>query len=226
VSDIFDLIGWILLSIPAALLLIFGFFGLLLASIILYVIAWSHEWPRHRPFIWLAGFVCRRFDLPIGEQLSKFRDIIWDRYNEHSIENNIIPNKDRAIAYGERIIDRQINKARGILPFNSILLVLVGPARNGILIWEGTEISGLLLKILWAGTIFDLMISSILLLEIFTVFWGSISIYEDWKNEITTSFRLSRNRSVILDVAILLSAICVISTIIVVFSVPLFAVKR
>jgi hypothetical protein len=206
-------------------LLIFGFFGLLLALIILYVIAWSHEWPRHRPFSWLARFVCLQFDLPIGSQLSAFTNIIWDRYNNHTLESNVIPNKDRVIAYGERIIDRQINKARGILPFNSILLVIVGPARNGILLWEGTDISGTLLRILWAGTIFDLMLSSILLLEIFTVFWGSMDIYREWKNEITTSFRLSRNRSVILDVAILLSATCVISTIIVVFSVPLFAVK-
>lgn len=39
---------------------------------------------------------------------------------------------DRLISYAERIIDRQINKARGILPFNSIVIAAFGFERGEI----------------------------------------------------------------------------------------------
>lgn len=222
-AHLLDITIWILLAIPAVVLAFVGFAALCLVILILIIILWTHTWPRSQPFMTIAKGICRCFDLPIGEKLLCFKNIIWNRYNV----GPDVQNKDRAIAYAERIIDRQINKARGILPFNSILLVIIGPARNGIAQWSATATatSYFLMKTLWIVTIIDLSLSSILLLEIFTVFWGSIDVYKEWEEEISTSIRLSRNRSVVLDMAILLSALCVISVMIVVFSVPLFVTK-
>jgi hypothetical protein len=88
-----------------------------------------------------------------------FRNHIWYRYTgkEYPCDKDVnIQNLDRASAYMERVIDRIINKARGTLPFNSILLVIVGIERA-----ENTN------PLIVTVTLASLAFSSLILLTLF-----------------------------------------------------------
>jgi hypothetical protein len=72
-----------------------------------------------------AHAMTRQFPAPA--HLHVINNAIWKRYTRSDLPTGPIPvdsqpeRADGVIAYVERIVDRQINKARGILPFNSII---------------------------------------------------------------------------------------------------------
>jgi hypothetical protein len=73
--------------------------------------------PRLKPLFskatWITKPVCWILQIPLGQTLNDFKNSLLRRSNAES-----------ALSYMERVIDRQINKARGILPFNSIIMTI------------------------------------------------------------------------------------------------------
>lgn len=118
-----------------------------------------------------------------------------------------VQNKDRAIAYLERIVDRIINKARGILPFNSIMIALLGA--SGPLF----HLQGTLYKSVLGIAFLSLIVSSLLALRLFVVHWADISSFRSFNVEFENTLELVRSRSVALQFSIVCSAaalICVL----------------
>lgn len=110
---------------------------------------------------------------------------------------------DRALSYLERVIDRTVNKARGILPFNSVLLTILGLQLSNSPLPAALNWSHVL-GITAAGL---LILSCLLLLSIFWVHWGVESDYADFRNEFNSTASLIRDRSAVLQFSTLLSIV-------------------
>jgi hypothetical protein len=164
---------------------------------------------------WAAIAVCVVFQVPWGKRLLKRRDALWARYR--TVGGTI--DGDRVVAYVERIVDRQINKGRGILPFNSILMsFLAFEAQRHIQISDQLLLDNV--RNLHPWILAALAISSVLLLELFWVRWSKRRIYTSFSEELTSACVLVRDRSLVLDVAIILSLASVVSILVVEFLAP------
>jgi hypothetical protein len=111
---------------------------------------------------------------------------------------------DRAIAYIDRVMDRQINKARGILPFNSILLAILsfGSVHLGDAKWL---VAGLL------------VVSSLFCFLMFPVQWAKGSEpYSSFSKELADSVETARWRSIFIEIAIWTSAAALVIAIVVI----------
>lgn len=216
--------GCIALLAAALILTALGLAAMYL-SILIFVVICRKGWPRDKVHHWLARLFCRIFRLPIGKELRRFKTSIWNKYHfDDQRSDQLIQNKDRAIAYVERIIDREINKARGILPFNSILLVMVNFSHEYLKNFHSTNLcTEFLIHNTYKIILIDLGLSCVLLLEMFAVFWGQVELYNEWEEEIETSIRLSRNRAMVLDVTIVVSAVCLIVILAIDVALPIFA---
>lgn len=127
-----------------------------------------------------------------------------ENYRDKEIPERAIFDGHNAVSYSDRIVDRQINKARGILPFNSILIATISlESKNGF-----DTVSALLLTKLHGVIIAGLFISSILLLELFWVHWGKTEDYSSFRNEVRHATEMVRDRSIVLDTSIILSVAC------------------
>jgi len=137
---------------------------------------------------------CVLFRLPLGDRLLKFANQIGGRPD--------------AVPYMDRIIDREINKARGILPFNSILMGINSFGMSAI---KNVSDCAMQLQIaeLEKSIFYSLAISSILLLELFWVHWGKPERYQTPISEVYATAKIARDRAVVLDSAIILSIVCV-----------------
>lgn len=83
------------------------------------------------------------------------------------------PKGDMPVAAMDRIVDRQINKARGILPFNSLLMAII-TFENSALLRLSDHVLKVKISLLQTAVLYGLALSSILLLELFWVHWGKI----------------------------------------------------
>lgn len=168
---------------------------------------------------------------PKQKRYDKFGENIWHRYTKAPETTYVPPNSDdsdikdkpavgkpaaapidmpphradadRALGYLERVIDRTVNKARGILPFNSVLLTILGLQLSNSRLPAALQWSHVL-GITAAGL---LILSCLLLLSIFWVHWGVESDYEDFRNEFNSTASLIRDRSAVLQFSTLLSII-------------------
>jgi hypothetical protein len=139
------------------------------------------------------------------ETVNLFRNHIWKRYTDKEYPESAgvdVQNIDRASAYMERVIDRLLNKARGILPFNSILLVIVIAIMN-----SGLEKPDWLIN----TTLAILLGSSIMALLTFLVHWGDVNHYGKIENEFDTTTRIIWIRSFMLQISVILSLVGVLS---------------
>jgi len=136
---------------------------LLIAIAIAVVVAlWAHAMTRQ---------------FPAPTQLRAINNAIWKRYTRVDLPTGPIPadnqpeRADSVIAYVERIVDRQINKARGILPFNSIIIAALSfeKARSA----QSPVAGGINLGWLLLFVTLGLAISSALCLRMFFVRWTS-----------------------------------------------------
>lgn len=153
------------------------------------------RWPYFRR---VSMLICKIWGIPFGEDLFTISEAMFNRYAAASRESD-------ALAYADRVVDRQINKARGILPFNSILIATLSlENRNGV-----DPATSYILEYLSYPIIAGLFLSSILLLELFWVHWGKKSEYENFKAEVITGLVMARDRSTILDMSIILSIGCI-----------------
>lgn len=135
--------------------------------------------------------------IPPKEDTNNFRNNIWRRYTgqEFPLYGGVnVSDLDKASGYMERIIDRITNKARGILPFNTILLALVGITRSPSS------------NMMYIYTILILLsVSSLILLSLFLVHWGKIDHYQKFEDEFDTTVDIIRIRSYFLQLAIIFS---------------------
>lgn len=113
---------------------------------------------------------------------------------------------DRLLTYVERIVDRQINKARGIITFDSILLVAVRylSGQNGTSYASPNPLYTVSTQFLW--------ISILLCLLLFWVHWGSAAPKADFEREFLETADLIRTRSILVQWALYLSILSVLGT--------------
>jgi hypothetical protein len=129
---------------------------------------------------------------------------LWDRYRGTATAPDI-QNADRLITYVERIVDRQINKARGILPFNSIIIGVLSFERYRLDTQNGMY-AGFDLVVLLLFTMLCLGISSYLCLWLFLVRWGKDENYGAFDTELKSTLFLIRWRSILIECATIISA--------------------
>ena len=64
-----------------------------------------------------------------AEAHENFKNDLWRRAVPDNGNPTYQTSADRAVAHADRLVDRQINKVRGILPFNSIIMTVLGLER-------------------------------------------------------------------------------------------------
>ena len=137
-----------------------------------------------------------------AQALAEYQTSIWTRGVPDEQDPTFKASADRAVAYTDRQVDRQINKARGILPFNSIIMTVLSFERSRmhlptlsttefwdalILYWLPTSAFIAVLVIL--GT------SSWLCLNLFLVHWNK-GHYGGYEAEVKETLRLFVSRSI------------------------------
>jgi hypothetical protein len=144
--------------------------------------------------------------VPASGPLQGIKKALWKRQTGDDFPKEDQKARD-LLSYLERVIDRQINKARGILPFNSVILAVLSIERSRIPFslhdpegWHTYLLAFLFL------VMFGLAASSALCLVLFVVHWGPASQYGEFNTEVEGTVSLIRIRSVLLQYAIVLSA--------------------
>jgi hypothetical protein len=179
---------------------------------------------------WCSDHTRDFLGIPRDARLDDFVRHIRDRYCEKTDSGEMVitvSSWDRIAAYMERIIDRQINKSRGLLPFNSILLVVIPREFESKVcdvdctlslhtpplhtLAPDTPPPTFSLPILHSLDTIEALCfasivqSSVLLLTLLWIHWGDVDHYKTFSTEVEQTAAISRNRSVILDLAIVLS---------------------
>jgi hypothetical protein len=198
----------------------------LLAVVVVLSARLQNQIQRRAPF--LAVGLCWVLRVPIGGQLGAFVNAIHDRYVGGLQEFQPTETHrawfaqygDRAVGYLERIVDRQINKARGILTFVVILIAV-----NGLLVSDVHSLSKvrphlLMMKNLEHYIIGGLYISALLMLEFLWVRWGDPENYAMFTKEITESVKVIRKRSVIMNLTLWVLSLCIIGMVLIALLAP------
>jgi len=144
----------------------------------------------------------------------KFRDDLWNRYLGKQFPlydpATDIQNADRLLTYTERLIDRQINKARGILPFNSLIMAFLALQRFNLVAALTQTPGSIPLDVayfLLLTALAVLFASSLFCLYLFLFHWGSRAEYETFEAEILGSVTIIRARALIIQSATALAAL-------------------
>lgn len=141
------------------------------------------------------------------------RDILADIQNLERAVTNSDGGSDRALAYVERVMDRQINKLRGVLSFDALIIAFLSLERQRI----GTASLGpdyatgclfLLGLVLLA-----LVISSVMCLGLFRVVWSKPANFQDFETEHRTTVKLVAQRTKVVEKAVRLSEIAVVGAV-------------
>ena len=130
--------------------------------------------------------------------IKEFRNVWWVRYaREKKLDDEEIA--DRLISYLDRLVDRHINKARGILPFNSILLA--------VFTFEANRFASARPYLL--SPITGLLVSSVLCLSMFFVYWQR-DVYASWSSEVDFSVQKVIKTSIKIEWAAWISLFCML----------------
>jgi hypothetical protein len=130
--------------------------------------------------------------------IKEFRNVLWERYaREKKLNDEDIA--DRLISYLDRLVDRHINKARGILPFNSILLA--------VFTFEANRFASARPYLL--SPITGLLVSSALCLSMFLVYWQR-DVYTSWSSEVDFSVQKVIKTSIKIEWAAWISLFCMV----------------
>ncbi len=145
-----------------------------------------------------------------AEAHENFRNDLWRRAVPDNGNPTYQTSADRAVAHADRLVDRQINKVRGILPFNSIIMTVLGLERyrlsphllsvnpwGEIIYWLPT--SAFLIVLILLG------MSSMYCLELFRVNWNKNPGYGNFRDEFNSTVNLFNARCVSVTWAIVLS---------------------
>lgn len=135
---------------------------------------------------------------------------LWTRTTGQTAYTDPAPESgagDRALAYVDRVVDRTINKCRGVLPFNSLLLTL-----TVFLVSVQKKPSILLVEASTYLSLGGVLISSLIALLLFQVRWGHLQEYKSYAGEFQATVELVRRRSMYLQIAIALSIVGLLGT--------------
>jgi hypothetical protein len=149
---------------------------------------------------------------PGTTELNAIKNALWRRYLHGNFDpgrNEDRQNADRLITYAERVVDRQINKARGILPFNSIIIAVFSFERTKFPSPEFPT-GQINLTVLLYFAIALLAASSILCLMLFLVHWGRSYDYRTFATEFANTLDRVRSRSKVIEWATMMSIAAVI----------------
>ncbi len=189
-------------------------------------------------------------DMLIGTLGKRYVGELWDE-NFAALTAEQIQNADRLIAYAERVLDRQISKVQGILPFNAIVLAVISferdrmpdtlalalpqslidavrglppAAMHALEIATSYDVRVLGLLIM---TMLGLALSSLLCLSLFSVKWGPIRHYGSFWHELSSTLGTIRKRSRRIEWATVISQACLIVSVVLVAAAELNgAIKR
>jgi hypothetical protein len=160
-----------------------------------------------------------------ADKLQEFKKALWKRTVGKEFPNYAPDDKEdrqsgeRVVAYADRVIDRQINKTRGILPFNSIIIAVLSIERNRLPVPE--DFQSVLTITAFVLVLAGLVISSLLCLALFLVHWGDSGRYATFDAEFEDTVTLINKRSVNIEWATVLSEACLLGTILVVLMTEL-----
>jgi hypothetical protein len=120
---------------------------------------------------------------------------------------------DRALAYVERVIDRQINKLRGVLSFDALIIAFLSLERQRIATASlGPDFAtGCLLFL--TLVLLMLVISSVMCLDLFRVIWSKPTNFQDFETEHGTTVKLVAERTKVVERAVRLSEIAVVGAV-------------
>jgi hypothetical protein len=147
------------------------------------------------------------------DELEKYKKALRDRNTINDTTTNHaarLQSDDRLVAYADRLVDRQINKARGILPFNSIIMTVLSIERNRLHA-PSDPFSYMAVIPYWLPTAVFLIIllalglSSWNCLSLFLVRWGEHNDYSDFKREFDRTINIVNRRTLRIQWATVLS---------------------
>jgi hypothetical protein len=140
---------------------------------------------------------------PKSQFYSCYTNALLERFDRRPVESREgSPSKgvyEQASSYLDKVIDRQLNRARGLLTFNSILLALVNNEMSVVASHMGTR---LILSTL-------LLLSCMLLLGIMFVHWAHADDLQDIAKDLDGSFNICARRTRLVTILTLLSFIAV-----------------
>ena len=156
-----------------------------------------------------ASIMTARF--PGTTQLSEIRNGFWERCTGEPFPTTAVDARaqnekaDRVIAYIERVVDRQINKVRGILPFNSIIIAVFSFENAKLQPPHDPVIFNVNVRWLMLFVILGLAISNALCLKLFFVRWATAREYAFFHNEFANGLDVILRRSKVTEWAIIIS---------------------
>ena len=110
---------------------------------------------------------------------------------------------DAAVAYADRIIDRQLTKVRGILAFDGLILTFLGLIARGTALVDISEHHRVPVLVLMAL----LAAASAMCLFQFRARWGYVADFQTFSREIAATLALARRRSFWIERTVRLSLI-------------------
>jgi hypothetical protein len=155
--------------------------------------------------VW-AGVAILKF--PSSAEMDILRDMLWKRYLGKDYPTYAVGDRhdaDRLMGYAERVIDRQINKARGILPFNSIVIAAFSYERAQLLQKTPTIFNNVDVRFMLIFAMGLLAVSSFLCLLLMLVRFGAVADYGSFTAEIAKTVHVVRKRAIVLEIAVVLS---------------------
>jgi hypothetical protein len=129
----------------------------------------------------------------------------WNRFDRDDFEASIIERHawdekggmDRAVDYAYKLVDRQINKARGLLTYNALLFAAFRAIRPA---------TGPVSRAITFGAL-SALISCFPLLLMMYVAWGTRSNWKTSKNDFNAVCSVIYRRSYLLTTALVISGI-------------------
>ena len=106
-----------------------------------------------------------------------------------------------AVAYVDRIVDRQLTKVRGILAFDGLMLTFLGLVARGMPMLDIASLH----KVPVLLSMATLATSSGICLSQFRARWGYVADLQTFSGEIAATFALARRRSFWIERAVRLS---------------------
>jgi hypothetical protein len=128
---------------------------------------------------------------------------------------------DRAIAYVERVIDRQINKLRGVLSFDALIIAFLSIERTRLPAAQAGADFATSCLFLIAVVLVLLVASSVMCLDLLRVRWPPPDNFTDFASEHRTTVKLVAERTRTIERAVRLAEVGVIGAVLSFFVIEL-----
>jgi hypothetical protein len=153
--------------------------------------------------------------LPNASKAEEFKKNLWKKHfnlaypglpEQENPPSDSRQQSDRLLSYLERVVDRTINKARGVLPFNSLIMAVLSIEKSRLdIVFSMTNLWNSWTIVYFYAVIIGLAVSSYKCLELFLVRFGPIEIYGKIKEEVDGTVDVIMSRSVTLEWAVSIS---------------------